>query len=166
MSGASAMQHSAASKGQLMKAFFFFLSFPFSVSYCPYCFACVCVCPFRALKAGMQRPLLVCPPHKDYKNSTMAAALGALQALYMVRKRTNSFSSRDNKGSVHTQCLMCLWSAVLKWIALKGNLIMWSTSLQIHCKNSYIMWSEILMCLWKSWSTGVDILWCTNTKTH
>lgn len=33
----------------------------------------------------MQRPLLVCPPHKDYKNSSVVAALGALQALYMVR---------------------------------------------------------------------------------
>lgn len=33
----------------------------------------------------MQRPLLVCPPHKDYKNSTLVAALGALHALYMVR---------------------------------------------------------------------------------
>uniref|UniRef100_A0A3Q2Q085 Zgc:152830 n=1 Tax=Fundulus heteroclitus TaxID=8078 RepID=A0A3Q2Q085_FUNHE len=40
----------------------------------------------RALKAGMQRPLLVCPPHRDYKNSALAAALGALHALYMVRK--------------------------------------------------------------------------------
>lgn len=39
----------------------------------------------RALKAGMQRPLLVCPPHKDYVNSGMVAALGALHALYMVR---------------------------------------------------------------------------------
>uniref|UniRef100_A0A3Q3M5S6 Zgc:152830 n=1 Tax=Mastacembelus armatus TaxID=205130 RepID=A0A3Q3M5S6_9TELE len=37
----------------------------------------------RALKAGMQRPLLVCPPHKDYKNSSLVAALGALHALYM-----------------------------------------------------------------------------------
>ncbi|KAM7391360.1 hypothetical protein PAMP_022056 [Pampus punctatissimus] len=37
----------------------------------------------RALTAGMQRPLLVCPPHKDYNNSTLVAALGALQALYM-----------------------------------------------------------------------------------
>lgn len=42
-------------------------------------------CHFRALKAGMQRPLLVCPQHKDYKNSTLVAALGALHALYMVR---------------------------------------------------------------------------------
>lgn len=36
----------------------------------------------------MQRPLLVSPPHKDYKNSTLVAALGALHALYMVRKHT------------------------------------------------------------------------------
>lgn len=42
---------------------------------------------FRALKAGMQHPLLVCPPHKDYKNSSVVAALGALQALYMVKKQ-------------------------------------------------------------------------------
>lgn len=32
----------------------------------------------------MQRPLLVCPPHADYKSNTLVAALGALQALYMV----------------------------------------------------------------------------------
>ena len=38
------------------------------------------------MKAGMQSPLLVCPPHKDYEKSTLVAALGALQALYMVRK--------------------------------------------------------------------------------
>jgi hypothetical protein len=37
------------------------------------------------MKAGMQRPLLVCPPHKDYETSTLVAALGALHALYMVR---------------------------------------------------------------------------------
>lgn len=49
-------------------------------------------CPSRALKAGMQRPLLVCPPHKDYSNSNLVAALGALHALYMVRK--NSFVAR------------------------------------------------------------------------
>lgn len=41
---------------------------------------------YSALKAGMQRPLLVCPPHKAYKNSTLVAALGALHALYTVRK--------------------------------------------------------------------------------
>lgn len=63
-----------------------------------FCFACfdllqvklpvslTCVSLRRALKAGMQRPLLVCPPHKDYPNSGTVAALGALHALYMVRR--------------------------------------------------------------------------------
>ncbi|XP_034026566.1 putative aminopeptidase W07G4.4 isoform X2 [Thalassophryne amazonica] len=37
----------------------------------------------RALKAGMQRPLLICPPHPAYEMSTLVAALGALHALYM-----------------------------------------------------------------------------------
>lgn len=37
----------------------------------------------RAMKAGMKRPLLVCPPHCSYEKSTLAAALGALHALYM-----------------------------------------------------------------------------------
>uniref|UniRef100_A0A8C2J6X1 Zgc:152830 n=1 Tax=Cyprinus carpio TaxID=7962 RepID=A0A8C2J6X1_CYPCA len=32
----------------------------------------------RALKAGMQRPLLVCPPHSSYAKSTLVAVLGAL----------------------------------------------------------------------------------------
>lgn len=45
-----------------------------------------CVFLPRALKAGMQRPLLVCPPHKDYPNSATVAALGALHALYTVRR--------------------------------------------------------------------------------
>lgn len=40
----------------------------------------------RAMKAGMQRPLLVCPPHADYEKSPLVAALGALHALYMVGK--------------------------------------------------------------------------------
>uniref|UniRef100_A0A3B1IP95 Zgc:152830 n=1 Tax=Astyanax mexicanus TaxID=7994 RepID=A0A3B1IP95_ASTMX len=37
----------------------------------------------RALKAGMQRPLLVCSQHSSYENSTLVAVLGALQVLYM-----------------------------------------------------------------------------------
>lgn len=57
--------------------------------------SCSSACPpFRALKAGMKRPLLVCPPHKDYKNSSMVAALGALQALYMVRKGSSRADTR------------------------------------------------------------------------
>ncbi|KTG02900.1 hypothetical protein cypCar_00026450, partial [Cyprinus carpio] len=39
----------------------------------------------RALKAGMQRPLLVCPPHSSYAKSTLVAVLGALHVLYTVR---------------------------------------------------------------------------------
>ncbi|XP_051950434.1 putative aminopeptidase W07G4.4 [Xyrauchen texanus] len=37
----------------------------------------------RALKAGMQRPLLVCPQHNSYARNTLAAVLGALQVLYV-----------------------------------------------------------------------------------
>ncbi len=53
----------------------------------------------------MQRPLLVCPPHKDYKNSAIVAALGALQGLYMVSKHTWSWMIRlevdSFKGDLH-----------------------------------------------------------------
>ncbi|XP_036383475.1 putative aminopeptidase W07G4.4 [Megalops cyprinoides] len=37
----------------------------------------------RAMKAGVQRPLLVCPPHSSYENTPLVATLGALHALYM-----------------------------------------------------------------------------------
>ncbi|KAJ8286176.1 hypothetical protein GJAV_G00035390 [Gymnothorax javanicus] len=37
----------------------------------------------RAMKAGMKRPLLVCPPHSAYQNGPLVALLGALQVLYM-----------------------------------------------------------------------------------
>uniref|UniRef100_A0A3B4WPK2 Zgc:152830 n=1 Tax=Seriola lalandi dorsalis TaxID=1841481 RepID=A0A3B4WPK2_SERLL len=61
----------------------------------------------RALKAGMQRPLLVCPPHKDYKNSTLVAALGALQALYMpLEVREGNVKPTDFKV-----CVLGLWAA-------------------------------------------------------
>lgn len=67
-----------ASKGQL--------SFIVVIVVCVSASACFSfVRHFRAMKAGMQRPLLVSPPHKDYNNSTLVAALGALHALYMVR---------------------------------------------------------------------------------
>ncbi|KAM8760239.1 putative aminopeptidase W07G4.4 [Acanthopagrus schlegelii] len=60
----------------------------------------------RALKAGMQRPLLVCPPHRDYKNSTMVAALGALQALYMpLEVREANIKPTDYKA-----CVLGLWT--------------------------------------------------------
>ncbi|XP_061585434.1 putative aminopeptidase W07G4.4 [Cololabis saira] len=61
----------------------------------------------RALKAGMQRPLLVCPPHKDYKNSTLVAVLGALHALYMpLEVREAKVKSSDYKV-----CVLGLWAA-------------------------------------------------------
>ncbi|XP_071339345.1 putative aminopeptidase W07G4.4 [Trachinotus anak] len=61
----------------------------------------------RALKAGMQRPLLVCPPHKDYKNSTLVAALGALHALYMpLEVREGNVKPTDYKV-----CVLGLWAA-------------------------------------------------------
>ncbi|XP_041855721.1 putative aminopeptidase W07G4.4 [Melanotaenia boesemani] len=61
----------------------------------------------RALKAGMQRPLLVCPPQKDYKNNALVAALGALQALYMpLEVREAHIQSSDKKV-----CVLGLWAA-------------------------------------------------------
>ncbi|TNM89407.1 hypothetical protein fugu_003641 [Takifugu bimaculatus] len=61
----------------------------------------------RALKAGMQRPLLVCPPHKDYKNSSLVAALGALQALYMPLE----IREAHIKSSEYKVCVLGLWAA-------------------------------------------------------
>nr|XP_057926739.1 putative aminopeptidase W07G4.4 [Doryrhamphus excisus] len=61
----------------------------------------------RALKAGMQRPLLVCPPHKDYKNSTLVAALGALHALYMPLEVREA----NIKSSINKVCVLGLWVA-------------------------------------------------------
>lgn len=69
----------------------------------------------RALKAGMQRPLLVCPQHQDYKTCRLVAALGALQALYMVRKR----SSRD--GIQAFSHFMSFGWSHHKWTGLSGN---------------------------------------------
>ncbi|KAM9743258.1 putative aminopeptidase W07G4.4 [Menidia menidia] len=60
----------------------------------------------RALKAGMQRPLLVCPPHANYKNSTLVAAMGGLHALYMpLEVREAKIKSSDYKV-----CVLGLWS--------------------------------------------------------
>ncbi|XP_061623612.1 putative aminopeptidase W07G4.4 [Phyllopteryx taeniolatus] len=61
----------------------------------------------RALKAGMQRPILVCPPHKDYKNSTLVAALGALHALYMPLEVREA----NIKSSNYKVCVLGLWVA-------------------------------------------------------
>ncbi|XP_076849946.1 putative aminopeptidase W07G4.4 [Brachyhypopomus gauderio] len=57
----------------------------------------------RAMKAGMQRPLLVCPPHNNYEKSTLVAVLGALQALYMpleLREVKLSLQSSPHKVAV------------------------------------------------------------------
>ncbi|XP_053726930.1 putative aminopeptidase W07G4.4 [Synchiropus splendidus] len=59
----------------------------------------------RALKAGMQRPLLVCPTHKDYKSSTLTAALGALQALYMPLECREAVE----KAKIHKASILGLW---------------------------------------------------------
>ncbi|XP_070690469.1 putative aminopeptidase W07G4.4 [Pempheris klunzingeri] len=61
----------------------------------------------RALKAGMQRPLLVCPPHKDYKESSVVAALGALHALYMPLEVREAHIS----SSKYKVCALGLWAA-------------------------------------------------------
>ncbi|XP_062854766.1 putative aminopeptidase W07G4.4 [Trichomycterus rosablanca] len=49
----------------------------------------------RAMKAGMQRPLLVCPPHSSYEKNTLVALLGALQVLYMPLELREVKSSPD-----------------------------------------------------------------------
>lgn len=87
-SGASVMQQRAASNGQTFARITSLFDTTDPHVYVTVSLICV---SFRALKAGMQRPLLVCPQHQDYKTCRLVAALGALQALYMVRKR----SSRD-----------------------------------------------------------------------
>ncbi|XP_041643315.1 putative aminopeptidase W07G4.4 [Cheilinus undulatus] len=60
----------------------------------------------RALKTGMLRPLLVCPPHRNYKNSTIVAALGALQALYMPLEVREA----KVKPSEYKVCVLGLWA--------------------------------------------------------
>jgi len=59
----------------------------------------------RAMKAGMQRPLLVCPPHGDYEKSTLVAALGALHALYMPLEVREA----NMKPNPYKVCVLGLW---------------------------------------------------------
>ncbi|KAJ8005770.1 hypothetical protein DPEC_G00121340 [Dallia pectoralis] len=59
----------------------------------------------RALKAGIQRPLLICPRHGTYDKSTLVAALGALQALYMPLEVREA----SVKTSQHKVCVLGLW---------------------------------------------------------
>ncbi|KAF7665093.1 hypothetical protein LDENG_00155900 [Lucifuga dentata] len=61
----------------------------------------------RALKAGMQRPLLVCPAHQHYENSTLVAALGALHALYMPLEVREA----NIKPTQYKACVLGLWVA-------------------------------------------------------
>ncbi|XP_030621940.1 putative aminopeptidase W07G4.4 [Chanos chanos] len=58
----------------------------------------------RALKAGMQRPLLVCPAHSSYEKCTLVALLGALHALYM------PLEIREVKPSPHKVAVLGVWA--------------------------------------------------------
>uniref|UniRef100_A0A3Q1J7X1 Cytosol aminopeptidase domain-containing protein n=1 Tax=Anabas testudineus TaxID=64144 RepID=A0A3Q1J7X1_ANATE len=60
----------------------------------------------RALKAGMQRPLLVCPAHKEYKNSPLVAALGALHTLYVPLEVREG----NVKPTNYKVCVLGLWA--------------------------------------------------------
>nr|XP_015197444.1 PREDICTED: putative aminopeptidase W07G4.4 [Lepisosteus oculatus] len=52
----------------------------------------------RAVKAGVQRPLLVCPPHSSYAESPLVAVLGALHALYVpLELREAAVMEKDHK---------------------------------------------------------------------
>ncbi|MBN3317502.1 YH24 aminopeptidase, partial [Atractosteus spatula] len=52
----------------------------------------------RAVKAGVQRPLLVCPPHSSYAKSPLVAVLGALHALYVpLELREAAVMEKDHK---------------------------------------------------------------------
>ncbi|XP_056157971.1 putative aminopeptidase W07G4.4, partial [Lampris incognitus] len=59
----------------------------------------------RALKAGMQRPLLICPSHSNYEKNTLVAALGALQALYMPIEVREA----KVKPTQYKVCVLGLW---------------------------------------------------------
>lgn len=61
----------------------------------------------RAMKTGMQRPLLVCPPHTNFEKSTLVAALGALHALYMPIEVRES----NLKPTPYKVCVLGLWVA-------------------------------------------------------
>lgn len=57
----------------------------------------------RALKAGLQRPLLVCPPHSSYAKNTLVAVLGALHVLYV------PLEVREHKSSPHKVATLGIW---------------------------------------------------------
>ncbi|XP_061116083.1 putative aminopeptidase W07G4.4 [Conger conger] len=60
----------------------------------------------RAMKAGVQRPLLVCPPHSSYENGPLVAALGALHALYMPIE----IREAAQKSSPHKVEVLGIWA--------------------------------------------------------
>uniref|UniRef100_A0A8C9SBL4 Zgc:152830 n=1 Tax=Scleropages formosus TaxID=113540 RepID=A0A8C9SBL4_SCLFO len=60
----------------------------------------------RALKAGMQRPLLVCPKHGGYEQSPLVAALGALHALYVPLE----IREAKPKSSPYKVAMLGLWA--------------------------------------------------------
>uniref|UniRef100_UPI00358F6852 putative aminopeptidase W07G4.4 n=1 Tax=Myxine glutinosa TaxID=7769 RepID=UPI00358F6852 len=51
----------------------------------------------RALKAGVTKPLLVCPPDSLYANATMVATLGALHATYVPLEVQEALSTKSTK---------------------------------------------------------------------
>ncbi|KAK6468484.1 putative aminopeptidase W07G4.4 [Huso huso] len=51
----------------------------------------------RALKAGMQSPLLVCPAHSTFKESTLVSVLGALHALYVPLEVREAYPEKPHK---------------------------------------------------------------------
>uniref|UniRef100_A0A8C2ELV3 Zgc:152830 n=1 Tax=Cyprinus carpio TaxID=7962 RepID=A0A8C2ELV3_CYPCA len=57
----------------------------------------------RAMKAGMQRPLLVCPPHSSYAKNTLVAVLGALHVLY------TPLEVREHKSPPHKVAVLGIW---------------------------------------------------------
>ncbi|XP_041087938.1 putative aminopeptidase W07G4.4 [Polyodon spathula] len=54
----------------------------------------------RALKSGMQSPLLVCPPHSTFKESTLVSVLGALHALYVPLEVREAYPEKSHKVDV------------------------------------------------------------------
>ncbi|KAK7146320.1 hypothetical protein R3I93_013917 [Phoxinus phoxinus] len=61
----------------------------------------------RAMKTGMQCPLLVCPPHTSYAKNTLTAVLGALQILYMPLEVRESKPSKPSSG--HKVSILGIW---------------------------------------------------------
>ncbi|KTF80668.1 hypothetical protein cypCar_00010871 [Cyprinus carpio] len=68
----------------------------------------------RAMKAGMQRPLLVCPPHSSYAKNTLVAFLGALQFstprnLVIFLYHHQPLEVREHKSPPHKVAVLGIW---------------------------------------------------------